>query len=189
MLKKSLAIGLFALAGAAQAAVISVSGSFNSHGYDFFSIVVAQDDIYDFKDTGASFDSLISLFDDAGDHLISGDDSSSGGVHFHLTQNLAMGTYTVLVTSSRAVDYLFPGHSNFRTTDGFNPGGEYYVNGDRTLDGMKAFLDGGADLLAGAAYRVDIGTPVPEPATYALVALALTGLALTGLALKRRRAA
>ena len=176
MFKISLATSLLALAGALQAAVIPVSGSFNSHGYDTFSLAVAVDNTYDFRDAGATFDSLISLFDDAGDHLISGDDSSSGGVHFRLTQDLEAGNYTVLVTSSRAVDHLFPGHSSFRITDGFNDG-TYYVGGDRNLDDMKAFLDGGGDVLAGSPYRVDISTPLPEPASYALVAVALAGLA------------
>ncbi len=183
MLKKLLATSLLTLAGTLQAAVIPVSGSLNSHGYDTFSLVVAADDTYDFRDTGATFDSLIALFDDAGDHLISGDDSSSGGVHFRLTQDLDAGIYTVLITSSRAVAYLYPGHSSFRTSDGVNDG-TFYVGGDRTLDGMTAYLDGGGDVLSGSAYRVDIGTPVPEPASHALVALALAGLAST-----RRRSA
>lgn len=197
MLKKSLALGLLALAGAAQAAVISRAGSFNRQGYDTFPLVVAADDTYDFRDTGATFDSLISLYDNVGKHLFSGDDSSSGGVHFHLTQDLESGPYTVLITSSRAVSYLLSEQSELRTTDGVNDGGEYYTGGlydvgggvfqtrGGTLAGMKAFLDApSGEALAFQAYGLNISTPMPEPASYAVVALALAGLALT-----RRRSA
>ena len=48
MFKKSLALGLLALAGAAQAAVIPVARKFNAQGYDYFSIVVTEDGIVDF---------------------------------------------------------------------------------------------------------------------------------------------
>ncbi|MBC7730081.1 MAG: hypothetical protein H7242_21230 [Microbacteriaceae bacterium] len=111
------------------------------------------------------------MFDDADGHLISGDDSSSGGVHFHLTRDLEAGTYTVLITSTRATRYLLTENARLRTRDGVNSGGGCYLNGDATLDGMKTFLNADDDF-SGVAYSLNITTPMPEPASYALVARA-----------------
>lgn len=183
MLKKLLAMGLFALAGAAQAAVIPVARKFNAQGYDHFSIVVTEDGIVDFQDTTAPpFDSLISLFDDAGQHIFTGDDTS-GSSQFHLTQDLEAGIYAVLITVSDAGrDYFASVGTVSRSNDGFNFGGFFYRAGNGTLTGMRSALGAVPDpVRVEAPYTLDIRGPVsvPEPATYALVALALTALALS----------
>ena len=183
MFKKSLALGLLALAGAAQAAVIPVAQKFNAQGYDYFSIVVTEDGIVDFQDTTAPpFDSLISLFDDVGKHIFTGDDTTASS-QFHLTQDLEAGIYAVLVTVSDAGKNYFASVGTVsRSDDGFNFGGLFYRAGNGTLTGMRSALSAVTDpVLVEAPYALDISGPVslPEPATYGLVALALTGLALS----------
>lgn len=170
--------------GSVQAA--PVSGNFNSKGYDVFTIQVAADARVAFSATGGYIDPTISLFSASGQHLISNDDSN--GLWFRLTQDLAAGQYSVLISyCCNVIDAgALPGTS-YANTDGFN-NGSYWVGGSGTLTTARNYLDQvqSYEGIAGASYALDMRNAdiaaIPEPAT-----LALAGLGLMGVAVARRR--
>lgn len=188
MFKSSIAAVLSCLllaVGSVQAA--PVSGNFNSKGYDVFTIQVAADARVTFSATGGYNDPTISLFSASGQHLISNDDSN-GSLLFRLTQDLAAGQYSVLI--SYCCNVIEPGAlpgTSYVNTDGFNTG-SYWVGGSGTLTTARSYLEQVQpwEGVPGAAYALDMRNAdiaaIPEPAT-----LALAGLGLMGVAVARRR--
>jgi len=128
------------------------------------------------------------LFNDAGNHLISGDDTDDG-LFSHLTQILAAGNYPLLITHSfGGLNALDGSAASFSGTDGFNAG-SYKIGGSATLSSVKTSLNGEPNpYLDSMQFSVELTNAtlnpasVPEPQS-----VALFGLALTALALARRR--
>lgn len=182
-------LALCASVGAANATI--VTGTFNSASYQTISVNVAAASTVDFRYLSGYYDPNFVLFDGANNHIISNDDAGVG-VYSRITQNLAAGNYTLLVTyccgGTNAV-FSATTPATFATTDGFNIG-SYRVGGSATLSSVEAYLNtnlyNGAN---GAQFSVELtnaevgsGNAVPEPQS-----LALFGLALGALSLARRR--
>ncbi|MDB5952674.1 MAG: hypothetical protein JWR65_4529 [Massilia sp.] len=181
---KNITAALFLLAslGAANAAVIS--GTFNEHGYDVVQLNVGGNNTVDFLYTNGYRDPTIALFDGAGNHLVTNDDSN-GSLFSHLTQNLADGNYSLLITYCCNVVNALPG-STRASTDGFNTG-SFWFGGSATLGSVEAFLN--ASFAAqGQAYEMSLtnavegSNNVPEPGS-----VALFGATVAALAMVRRR--
>lgn len=180
------ALALLLALGTANAA--PVAGTFNTSGYDVFTINVGTDSRVDFLATGGYSDPSIMLFDGSGHHIISNDDS--GSLNFHLTRDLAAGHYSVLVTYCCSFSTpLYSGGASFVYTDGFNSG-SYLVGGTATLAGVTNYLLNQPPhyWANGSPYELRLTNAeiakVPEPATLALAGLGL--LAAAGV--RRRRA-
>lgn len=175
------------LASGAQA--VAVSGNFGANGYDTFNFTVGAPATVDMVYTSGYGDPTFSLFDSIGAHLITNDDSNFG-LYSHLTQNLAAGVYTMLVSyCCTSASYASINGAPFSGTDGFNSG-SYWVGGTGTLTGMQNYIAAnGGSRFANQPYALTIsnvtlgGNNVPEPTS-----LALAGLALVGLQLARKRA-
>ena len=173
------------MAGAHAAAV---SGNFGANGYDTFNFTVSAPATVDMVYTSGYGDPTFSLFDIAGAHIITNDDSN--GLYSHLTQNLNTGVYTMLVSfCCSSASYAGGNSAPYNNTDGFN-GGSYWVGGTGTLTGMQSYITANYGAQVGRQpYALTIsnvtlgGNNVPEPAS-----LALAGLALVGLTLARKRA-
>jgi hypothetical protein len=179
LIKAGTAIVLLSSLGSANATV--VEGKFNEHGYDVVKITVAADSTVDFAFTNGYHDPIISLFNAAGAHLVTNDDSN-GSVFFHLTQNLTAGNYSFIVSYCCSLVNALTDNTG-SGTDGFNSG-RFWFGGSATLDSVQAFMAGSGNI-PGATYRLtmsnaEVGTAdVPEPQSVALFAAALGALAWT----------
>lgn len=158
-----------------------VEGNFNARGYSVIDIKVADNATVDFLFTGGYRDATFSLFNGAGEHLVSNDDSN--GLYPHLTQDLVAGNYSFMVSYCCTVfDGL--GNYTYRSSDGFN-NGTYAFGGGASLASVTAYLDNNAQWApANATYHftmtnADLGQGnVPEPQTVALFGAALAGMAM-----------
>lgn len=190
ILKKILlAVAIFASTGAAQATVIS--GKLNNVGYDVLSFQLNASTTVDFQNTVGILDASFGLFNNAGSLLIFADDSFVGttaSTKPHLTQTLAAGTYSLLITSCcAAIDEDW----TFLSTDGVNKGA-FYKSTSATLASVTAAL-GAFPQLGGASYQFTAtnvvfasAAAVPEPASWALFGVSVAAL---GLARRRKAAA
>jgi hypothetical protein len=177
LIKAGAAIALLSSLGSASATV--VQGNFNEHGYDVVKITVATASTVDFQFTAGHNDPIFSLFDAAGAHLVTNDDSN-GSLFSHLTQDLAAGNYSFVVSYCCNLINALPG-STGSSTDGVNTG-RFWFGGSATLASVEAFMELSTNY-SGAAYQfsmtnAEVGTAdVPEPQSVALFAAALGALA------------
>ncbi len=109
-------LALCASVGAANATTIT--GTFNAASYQTISLNVATASTVDFQYLSGYYDPIFQLFDGANNHLISNDDTNSSLLS-HLTQNLAAGNYTLLVSYCCNGINAVQATSTFAPTDGF----------------------------------------------------------------------
>lgn len=190
------------VASNANAIAVDLTGNFGATGYAIVSFTTASSGIVDLLYTGGFEDPNLSLFDASGDHLITNDDDDDLAISFysHITQYLAAGSYSMLVSSCcEAYGHAYYDHGAVDVeTDGYN-NGSYLIGGTATLSGMQFFLDNSSySALAGgqpvamtitgdvADITAQVGTlsPVPEAETYLMM---LAGLGLVGAMVRRRK--
>lgn len=182
-------IAVAAALSMAGAQATAVSGNFGANGYDTFTFTVGAPATVDMVYTSGYGDPTFSLFNSAGAHIITNDDTTIS-LFSHLTQNLGTGVYTMLVSfCCSSASYASSTGAPFSGSDGFNSG-TYWVGGTGTLTGMENFITAnGGPQVGRQPYALTIsnvtlgGHNVPEPTS-----LALAGLALVGLTLARKRA-
>jgi hypothetical protein len=171
-------LATLALAAACSSAnALVVSGNFNDHGYSVIQLNVTSSSNVDFLYNSGISDATFSLFNAAGQHLISNDDSN--GLDPHLTQTLSAGNYSLMVSYCCTLLDAIPNYS-FSPTDGFNNGSYFF--GNTTLANMSAFLDqfyaySGTDYSL-TMRNAELGNAVPEPESLALFSIACVGLLL-----------
>ena len=147
---------LFLLWMANSANATSVSGNFGAGGYDIINFSLGSQSVVDFTYTGGYVDPTFSLFDSSGAHLVTNDDTSSPfNLFSHLTQDLAAGSYSILVSyCCDSEQYAVINGASFADTDGYNQGW-YRFGGTGTLAGMAAYLETAPSLFTAGA----VGSP------------------------------
>ena len=175
---------LFAAVGAAQAAV--VTGNFNSNGYDIISINVAIDAVVDFRYISGYDDPVFSLFNASGAHLITNDDiwGPERSRYSHLTQSLAAGNYSLVVSECCGYAKGLPGF-HVSSTDGYNFGSYYTASTSLNSFISQLYRD---PTSTNTTYTLTmqnadlVSNNVPEPGS-----VALFGASIGALAMARRR--
>lgn len=190
------------VASNANAIAVDLTGNFGATGYAVVSFTTASSGLVDLLYTGGFEDPNLSLFDSIGAHLITNDDDYDLAIstYSHITQNLAAGSYSMLVSSCcEAWGHAYFDHGALDVeTDGYN-NGSYLIGGTATLSGMQFFLDnsaysaqaGGQPFamtitgdVADITAQVGAISLVPEAETYLMM---LAGLGLVGAMVRRRK--
>jgi hypothetical protein len=172
-----------------HAAVTSIFGHWGTGGYSVVDFTVSTAGRVDFQYTGGYGDPTFSIFDSSGSHLISNDDDLDVPSLFsHLTQILATGHYSLLVSySAESISYAESlNGADFSYSDGFNYG-SYWTGGTGTLMGMTSHLDSISLVNEGQAFALDIidtdnvvlgNNANPEPASLVIWGLGALGCAV-----------
>ena len=178
-------LALCASVGAAKAT--TVSDTFNALSYKTISLNVATASVVDIRYLSGYDDPIFMLFNNAGNHLISNDETDSSS-YSRLIKNLAAGNYTLLVSyCCSGIDALDDSSAVRLNPDAFNPF-VYWMGGTATLSSVNTFLDNALNpYLSGTPFSVELtnatvnsvnSADVPEPQSLALFGLALAALML-----------
>ncbi len=168
----SVLVALVVVATTARADPITITGNLRAGGYDAFQLSLTTAGVVDFRVVGDfAFDPTLSLFDSAGQHRVTNDDSPRS-LFPHLTQELAAGTYDLIVSSCcEAHNAALALGGVFAMSDGFNAG-TYVFGGNIQFEGLQRLLKSRISDNQGLPYSLRISgvaAPVPEPATLFLL--------------------
>lgn len=188
-----LAIALASGAGVAQADFV-VTDNYNGKSFRVIDFSTAGGRV-DLQYTGGYYDSVISLFDASGLHIISNDDTYDPGpsaFYSRISQSLTAGHYSLVVSECcGASGFVGLKGASATGNDDYNITGSYYVGGTATLTDLVNELSKFPAQNPTDTFSVSLGNaslyapnPVPEPATLTLAALGLAGIAA-----KRRKQA
>ena len=92
----ALGLGLVLSSSGANANTLNFTGNYSAAGYSQIDFTVGSNAVVDMVFNSGYGDPTFSLFDSAGTHIITNDDSI--GLRSHITQNLAAGGYELVVS-------------------------------------------------------------------------------------------
>lgn len=188
---KGVAAAVVAMSSFSSANAAIISGNFNAAGYAVVSFNVAESGLTDMKTVGGFFDPAISLFNSAGKHIITGDDTwdvngYNQDLAARITTDLAAGDY-FLVVSAQFRYYAALNGAKDAFTDGINYG-SYLLNSPVSMQAMLDHLVATKPKVYSPGFKpyelsIEAVAEVPEPAGFALFGIGAAAL----LAARRRK--
>ena len=175
--------GFIGTIGAAQDADLYVFTIAAAGSYRFSDVNTTVD-----ATAGGALDTAIFLFNSTGTPLVTNDDASGTSINSSFTVTLAAGTYYFGISLSgnepvnSSGQLLFAGYPAGDTTATRGPTSGLNPTTESTFNGQSYSSDVGT-------YSVSITNAVPEPSTYALLALGGAAVALGSRRLRRQRTA